>query len=51
MTLRYCNPTEGGMLRAVEKMDGILGVKEETIGNISAIGEVRVAVSQSLLSN
>ncbi len=24
MTLRYCNPTEGGMLKAVEKMDGIL---------------------------
>ena len=24
MTLRYCNPTEEGMLRAVQKMDGIL---------------------------
>jgi integrase len=24
MTLRYCNPTEEGMLRAVRKMDGIL---------------------------
>ena len=51
MTLRYCNPTEGGMLRAVEKMDGILGAKEDIVADISAIGEVEATVSQSLLSN
>jgi len=29
MTLRYCNPTEGAMLLAVQRMDGILGQGEQ----------------------
>ena len=51
MTLRYCNPTEEGMLRAVEKMDGVLDPKPETTANNSAIVAVPSSVSHSLLSN
>jgi integrase len=33
MTLRYCNPTEEGMLRAVQKMDGMLDPTRQKVDN------------------
>jgi integrase len=51
MTLRYCNPTEEGMLRAIEKMDGVLDPKPGKSANNSAIADLSPAVSYSLLSN
>jgi len=52
MTLRYCNPTEEGMLRAVERVaGGIVGPGEEINGKFSAIIEAPATVSPSLLSN
>jgi len=52
MTLRYCNPTEESMLRAVERVaGGIMSVGEEISGNFSAIIEKPTTISSSLLSN
>jgi integrase/recombinase XerD len=51
MTLRYCNPTEGAMLQAVEKMDAILGKVEAETGKNSVIEKAEATVNQALLSN
>lgn len=51
MTMRYCNPTEGAMLRAVERMDGILGKIEEAPAKKSAIENLAESVSDTRTSN
>jgi integrase len=51
MTLRYCNPTEGAMLQAVEKMDAILGKPEAETGKNLVIEKPEAVVTAPLLSN
>jgi integrase len=51
MTMRYCNPTEEGMLQAVERIDAVLDPKPEISAKNSAIVNIAPIVNRSYLNN